>query len=476
MRRMRTNAGVALVVVGLALAAGPRAWGSKPPMVKLREAQSALEVGDYSTFVAEATGMLAVFPHFESRSELSLQVVKCMMFLGRYEEARQFSKRAIEKNPYSVMNGELKRELWLLDGIEEIPDDLVQMYLEAEKMVMRQLLQRAIEQYSTVVDDPRSEGTRISVRAKYEATRMDYVLLDKDFPKDRAIFPEDLIDLWQGYLAEAANKEEEFLGVVNVLRVYSRYSEDRRAKGLRFIRPDFLTMALDMADEYKDAFEDKEQRLLVEYRVALLHKKLGLYLVLKDANAAMRQYGVAADMIQKIIDENPKWFLVTQGIRHAVEMRVGLGQFKSLYNELQEHIKTYPNNNEIAKALEYFARFTDQQQQFDYSICTNQLILRHYPYTKYAADADQRQLPMLAAVDRGDLTVNLCEITYDEALLKANERVGPAPPGGVKEITPEERLAEQRTKERKALNRRYMILGIFVIALVIVFLFTRRKA
>lgn len=476
MRRMRTNAGVALVVLALALAATSRVWGSKPPVVKLREAQSALEVGDYATFVAEAMGMLAVFPNFENRSELSLQIIKCMMFLGRYEEARQFAGQAIENNPYSVMNGELKRELWLLEAIEEVPDDLVQTYLEAEKMVMQQLVQHAIEQYSQVVEDPRSRGTRIGVRAKYEAARMDYVLLDKDFPKDRSIVPEDLVDLWQAYLAEATNKEEEFLGVVNVLRVYSRYSEDRRAKGLRFMRPDFLTMALDMAQEYKGAFEDKDQRLLLEYRIALLHKKLGLYLVLKDATAATQEYRVAVDMITKIIDENPKWFLVTQGIRHMVEMRVGLGQFKQLYEELQEHIKTYPNDNEIAKALEYFSRFTDQQQQFEYAFCTNQLIMKHYPYTKYADDANQRYLPMLAAANRGELKIDLCKITYDDALLASEAEMVPPTPGGSKEISAEERLAEQRAKDRKALNKRYLILGLFVAALVVVFLFTRRKA
>jgi len=177
---MGINAGVTLIVVTLALAPPP-AW-AKSPMVKLHEAQTALEVGDYESFVAKATGMLAVFPNFENRSELSRQIVKCMVFLGRYGEARQFAKQAIEKNPYSVMNGELKRELWLLEEIEEIPDDLVQKYLEAEKMVMQQLVQGAIEQYSEVMDDPRSEGTRLGVRAKYEATRMDYLLLDMDFP------------------------------------------------------------------------------------------------------------------------------------------------------------------------------------------------------------------------------------------------------------------------------------------------------
>jgi len=472
---MRTNAGVALLVMALALAAAPPVWG-KPPIVKLREAQAALEVGDYETFVAKATGMLAVFPNFENRSELSRQIVKCMMFLGRYEEARQFAGQAIEKNPYSVMNGEIKRELWLLEGIEEVPDDLVQTYLEAEKMVMQQLVQGAIDKYSEVVDDPRSEGTRIGVRAKYEATRMDYVLLEKDFPKDQSILPEDLIDLWQSYLAEATNKEEEFLGVVNVLGVYSRYSEDRRVKSLYFARPDFLTMALDMAREYEDAFEDKEHKLLLEYRVALLRKKLGLYLVLRDADAATREYSVAIQMIQKIIDENPRWFLVTQGIRHMVEMRAGLGHFKALYEELQEHIKTYPNDNEIAKALEYFSRFTDQQQQFNYCFCANQLIMKHYPYTKYAGDAERRHLPMLAAVDRGDLKIDLCEITYDEPLLETNNRTGPVPPGGSKETSAEERLAEQRVKERKALVKRYAILGLFIAALVIVFLLTRRKA
>ncbi|MFH0963418.1 MAG: hypothetical protein V2A58_05335 [Planctomycetota bacterium] len=441
---------------------------------KVSEAMSALEVGDYDTFVRHATGLLAIYPTFERRGEIGLQIVKAMMFLKRFEEARRYARRLLESDPYNPMSGEIQRELRLLAEVEKLPEDLVAGYLAADKMTVQHRLQAAIEQYQAVADDERSEGTELGRRARYEATRMDYVLLDREYPKDETIQPDDLVDLWRVYLADARDDEEEYLGLIALLHAYSRYAEGRRRGEDVIARPVFIAKAIDLAEENQERFQDPDKRLSLRYQLALLYKKRGFYFILHDVNLTIASYLKALGIIDDLVAQNPRWHLLTQALRHTVEMEVAMGRFEKLYEELPKWIEKYPKDIEIGKAVEYFARFCDSQKQYEYAFCANQLIWKDYPYTELADNALQRYLPLLAAHNRGELEIKLCPILYNAEELVPDEAAPPTPQGASAQAEVEP-LKEMAREAHAKLVKRIGILVVLSAVAVVVFLITKRK-
>ena len=461
------------ILVAGALLAGA-AWGESVSE-KVTKAMSAMGVEDYDTFIKHATGLLAMYPMFERRGEMGLQVVKAMMYTGRWDDARAYAEKLLVSDPFNPMVSELRRELALLGEVETLPSELVKSYLEADRRVVQRRLQSAIDRYWEIAEDERLEGTELRRRARYEAARMEYTLLDREFPKDQDIPAEDLISLWRGYLAEAedaGDEEEIYLGAVRLMRAYTRYAVHRREGESEVPRPDFIRKGLEVAVAYRDRFEDKDKRTNVRYRHALLLKELGFFYIPIDTGKTIEFYAQAVGEIKELIEGYPEWHLKTQALRNASEMEVPMGMFDKVYKDAQQWIKDYPRDIEIAKAIEYLAVYAQNERQVDYAFCADQLIWKNFPHTDLAQKALNRYLPLLAAHNRNDITISLCDILYRPEVDEGPG--GPESPNAV-EAAPVDPIAATKREEREERNRKIWVVVGLTVAAAVLFLITKRR-